>query len=332
MEHKMIRILYCPKDKPVQTNLGVEVLQEVLRDRSALIWLDLAGEETASCEPILRETFRFHPLAVEDALSESHGPKLDEWDDYLYLVLHDIVSHAGDFGHTQLPELDIFLGANFLVTHHQRPIPGLERLWTVLPRDERMRRNGPDRLLFRLAHELVQDHLEVIEKVGEAVNQIEDRVFTKPSPDIPEQLFTLKRMLVDMRRTVGPQREVFNKLARDKLPGIDARDRVYFRDLYDQAVRLYDLLESQRDLVSGTLDTYLSMVNNRMNETMRLLTVITTLFMPLAFFTGFFGMNFFQPVLQSEWWTGVYSLEISLTIMVLVPILMFWWMKRKGLV
>ncbi|NJN44647.1 MAG: hypothetical protein HC806_07970 [Anaerolineae bacterium] len=227
----MIRILYCPKDKPVQMNVEVENLQAALRDRSAFIWVDLAGEEAERCEPILRETFGFHPLAVEDALRESHGPKLDEWDDYLYVVLHDIAYHAGDFGHAQLPELDIFLGLNFLVTHHHRPMAGLERLWAVLPRDERMRRNGPDRVLFRLAHELVKDHLDVIEKVSEIVNQIEDRVFSKPSPDIPEQLFALKRMLLEMRRTLGPQREVFNKLARDKLPGIDARDRILFPGL-----------------------------------------------------------------------------------------------------
>jgi len=328
----MIRILYCPKEKPCQDELTPEKLPEALRDRSGLIWVDMAGEETARCEPVLRRTFGFHPLAVEDALSEAHVPKLDEWDDYIYLVLHDIVYHAGDFGHAHLPELDIFLGQNYLVTHHHEMIPALERVWTILTRDERLRRSGPDHILFRLSHELVKNHLEVIEKVEEVVNEIEDRVFDNPSPDIPEQLFALKRMLLQMRRTVSPQREVFNKLARDKLPGIDTRDRVFFRDVYDQAVRLYDLLESQRDLVGGTLDTYLSMVNNRMNETMRLLTVITTLFMPLAFLTGFFGMNFFQPVLQSDWWTGVYSLEGSLAIMAVIPFLMYWWMKRKGLV
>ncbi|NUM45764.1 MAG: magnesium/cobalt transporter CorA [Anaerolineales bacterium] len=328
----MIRILYCPRERACQMDMTPEDLPEALRNRAGLLWVDIAGEETAQCEPILRKTFGFHPLAVEDALSEAHVPKLDEWDDYIYLVLHDIVHHAGDYGHTQLPELDIFLGHNYIVTHHQMIIPALERTWVLFSRDERLRQGGPDHILFRLSHELVKDHLDVIAQVEEVVNELEDRVFDKPSPDIPEKLFDLKRMLLQMRRTVGPQREVFNKLARDKLPGVDSRDKVFFRDVHDQAVRLYDLMESQRDLVTGTLDTYLSMVNNRMNETMRLLTVITTLFMPLAFVTGFFGMNFFQPVLQSEWWTGAYSLEASLGIMVLVPFLMFWWMKRKGLV
>lgn len=328
----MIRILYCPKEKICQDDLTPEDLTEVLRDRTGLVWVDMAGEETALCEPVLRKTFGFHPLAVEDALSEAHVPKLDEWDDYIYMVLHDIVYHAGDFGHTHLPELDIFLGQNYIVTHHQQPIPALERIWITLARDERLRRSGPDHILFRLAHELVKDHLDVIEQVELAVNELEDRVFDRPSRDIPEQLFTLKRMLLQMRRTIGPQREVFNKLARDRLPVIDSRDKVFFRDVYDQAVRLYDLMESQRDLVSGALDTYLSTVNNRMNETMRLLTVITTLFMPLTFITGFFGMNFFQAVLPSEGWTGLYTLEAALVSMVVVPILMYWWMKRKGLV
>jgi magnesium transporter len=141
----------------------------------------------------------------------------------------------------------------------------------------------------------------------------------------------LKRAALHLRRIIGPQREVLNKLARDDYRVIDARDRVYFRDVYDHLVRLHDITESIRDLVGGALDTYLSVINNRMNEIMKILTVITTLFMPLSFVASFFGMNYFQPVEDSlKPWTNYTSFVISMVIMMLIPVGMYFWMKRRG--
>jgi magnesium transporter len=132
-----------------------------------------------------------------------------------------------------------------------------------------------------------------------------------------------------MRRILLPQREVLNKLARDDYRVIDPKDRVFFRDIYDHLVRLHDLNESLRDLVSGALDTYLSVVNNRMNEVMKTLTIITTLFMPITFVTGFFGMNFFEPAAQLIGWTGEQALSITLGILLALPLFMYLWMRRR---
>ncbi len=129
-----------------------------------------------------------------------------------------------------------------------------------------------------------------------AIDQTEDEVFDNPTPQTLERIFSLKRAVLHLRRVIGPQREVLNRLARDDFAVIDPRTRVYFRDVYDHLVRLHDITESIRDLVSGALDTYLSVINNRMNDIMKTLTVITTLFMPISFLAGFFGMNFFVPV------------------------------------
>ncbi len=132
-----------------------------------------------------------------------------------------------------------------------------------------------------------------------------------------------------MRRILLPQREVLNKPARDDYRVIDPKDRVFFRDIYDHLVRLHDLNENLRDLVSGALDTYLSVVNNRMNDVMKTLTIITTLFMPITFITGFFGMNFFEPVAHLAGWTSQQVFELTLGIMLTVPIVMFLWMRRR---
>jgi magnesium transporter len=133
-----------------------------------------------------------------------------------------------------------------------------------------------------------------------------------------------------MRRIITPQREVINKLARDDYEVIDAKDRVFFRDVYDHLVRLHDINESMRDLVGGALDTYLSVVNNRMNEIMRTLTVITTLFMPISFLVGFFGMNFFQPVAPLEQWTDMPAFWVTMGAMILVPVSLYVWIRRRA--
>jgi magnesium transporter len=169
----------------------------------------------------------------------------------------------------------------------------------------------------------------MVERIDEEIDAIEDEVFTRPRQDLLQRIFSLKRALVSMRRIIAPQREVLNKLARDDFDVVDERDRIFFRDIYDHLVRLHDLIESMRDLVSGALDTYLSVVNNRMNDVMKTLTVITTMFMPISFVTGFFGMNFFEPVASLTTWTNKLVFAITLTVFIVLPAGMYLWMRRR---
>jgi magnesium transporter len=171
--------------------------------------------------------------------------------------------------------------------------------------------------------------MPIIEQIDEAINTIEDQVFDRPSPRTLEKLFALKRVLLAMRRILLPQREVLNKLARDPYKVIDAKDRIFFRDIYDHLVRLHDINESLRDLVGGAQDTYLSVVNNRMNEIMKTLTIITVLFMPLTFLTGYFGMNFFEPLGNLKAWTANPVFYLTLATILLMPFSMYFWMRRR---
>ncbi len=326
----MIRTLYRTEDGHVRIDLRPEGLGAALQDTEGLLWVDFAGEPPDVCEPILRETFGFHPLAIEDALEEAHVPKVDDWGQYIYLVLHAVVLDTQDDGQVSTLELDVFLGKNYLVTHQTRPIAAIDRTWTACQRDERHLQKGVGHLLYKLADELVADYMPVVEGVDEAIDQIEDQVFDNPTPTILEQIFTLKRGLLRLRRIIAPQREVLNKLARGDYAVIDAEERVFFRDVYDHLVRLYDITESLRDLVGGALDTYLSVVSNRMNEVMKTLTVITTLFMPLSFVVGFFGMNFFQPVAPMDVWTDRLAFILTVVGMVLTPAAMYLWMRRRA--
>ncbi|MFC2037791.1 magnesium/cobalt transporter CorA [Chloroflexota bacterium] len=333
----MIRSLYRAPDGQARTDLRPDEFKTALQDTGNLLWVDLGDEPADICEPILGEIFGFHPLAVEDALQESHVPKVDDWGEYLYIVLHAVTfapSDGNEFDVAQhkvdTPELDVFVGSQYLVTYRSQDIAAVGRLWTACQRDKRHLHKGVAHLLYELADGLVADYMPVVEQLDEAIDYIEERVFTDPDPTLLEQIFALKRAIVHLRRIIAPQREVLNKLARGDYAVIDMRDRVFFRDVYDHLVRLYDINESLRDLVGGAMEAYLSVVNNRMNEVVKTLTIVTAFFMPLAFITGFFGMNFFQAVAPLEPWTGEAMFVLTLATMVLTPVAMYLWMRKRA--
>ena len=325
----MIRSLYYIPGQPLQKDLPPEKFTELIQNEQSVLWVDFSSEPPEICQPIL-ERFGFHPLAIDDALQETHVPRLDDWGEYLYIVFNYMVMEVNsNTWDPQVDELDIFLGKNYVITHHDYPVTAVDEAWTVCDRDERNVREGADHILYRIADYLMANYMPIVEKIDEVIDQIESQVFQRPSPTTLERLLTIKRVLVAMRRIIIPQREVLNKLARDDYPIIDRKDRVFFRDIYDHLVRLHDLNESLRDLVGSVLDTYLSVVNNRMNEVMKTLTVITTIFMPLTFVTGFFGMNFFEPLGNLTAWTRDVIFYITMVIMVFLPIAMYIWMRRR---
>ncbi|MCA1899615.1 MAG: magnesium/cobalt transporter CorA [Chloroflexi bacterium] len=325
----MIQALFFSPGKPVRTDVSPAEFHRLLRDKRGLLWVDFTSEPPETSLPVL-QMFGFHPLAIDDALQETHAPKIDDWSDYLYIVLNymHLIKDSEPWD-TEIDELDIFLGRNYVVTHHDNPIPSLEAVWDSSQRDPRYSKDGADHLLYKIMDAVVMDYMPIIEKIDDEIDLIEDQVFDNPGSETLARLFTLKRVLLAMRRILLPQREALNKMARDEYQVIDRKDRVFFRDIYDHLVRLHDINESLRDLVGGALDTYLSVVNNRMNEVMKTLTVITTLFMPLTFVTGFFGMNFFAADPPQGSWTLPIVFYATLGLMLLTPVLMYFWMRRR---
>ncbi len=272
----MIRSLFHTPGKELFTNLPTEDFQALIKNREGLLWVDFSGEPAEVAEPLLKN-FGFHPLAIDDALQETHSPKVDDWDDYLYLVLNYMTMKNNRDWETGVDELDIFVGRNYIVTLHDEQVDFVDEVWDSCLKDSRHTQEGADHLLYLIADNLVTHYMPVVEKIDEALDEIEDQVFGRPYPSTLERLFKLKRLLLTMRRITLPQRDVLNKLARDDYKVIDPRDRIFFRDIYDHLVRIHDLNESLRDLAGSVLDTYLSVVNNRMNEVMKTLTIITTL-------------------------------------------------------
>jgi magnesium transporter len=324
----MIRILCRAAQDAAMTELAADQLASALKVKRNLTWVDLSGDDTAAYRPLLTDIFGFHPLAVDDALVETHLPKIDDWDEYIYVVLYGV-----DFDQVKLEvdshEVDVFLGPNYLVTHHTEQVNAVERLRSIYLRDARRLQRGTDYLLFELADTIVADFMPCLDALDETANDLEDEVFNNPTKETLPRIFTLKRAAIHLRRILSPQREVLNRLARDEYHVVDAKERVYFRGVYDHLVRLHDINEGVRDLIGGALDIYLSATSNRLNEVMRILTLVTVLGLPLTFLTGFFGMNFFGATYEIPApFEGKLLFLIAMSAMIITPIVLYTLLKR----
>ncbi len=329
-----VRAYYRDGHGAMHVDWPAERLEEAIHDRAGTLWVDIEnpdGSSTEQADSLLRTLFHFHPLAIEDALQETNVPKLDDWDDYLYVVFHGTSIDPRTDG-LRLHELDVFLGSNFLVTYHTEPLYFLEQDRQAIERDPQDRmRHGADHLLYRLLERAVDRTLETIEHLDDRIDEVQNRVIQNPCADDLQVIFRIKRAAIRLHKIFGPQREVLNKLARDPFKPIQARHRIYFRDVYDHVVRIHDISESLRDLIAGTLETYLSVMSNRTNDIMKTLTLVTVMFMPMSFLVGFFGMNFFGETLAFQSPLPKTFLFIaSLAIMIISPTLMWIYVRRRN--
>jgi magnesium transporter len=327
-------VVYRTGSGAIHLDWPVGKLAEALADPGATLWVDVYDKDSGlgEVESIFRDVFRFHPLAIEDALTESHSPTLADWGEYLYSVFHSI-DFSPETHAVHVQELDLFLGRNYLVTYHSEAMAILDDLRELVQRDGGQRLElGADHLLYNVLDLGVAAYLPAFEHLDESIDEAQDEVFAAPSPRTLQRIMRIKQAALRLHRILIPQREVVNRLARDEFPLIDRKDRVYFRDVYDQLVRLHDISETLRDLVSGALDTYLSAISNRTNEVMKTLTVVTVLFLPLNFVVGFFGMNFFGDNIHLDDLTFPHTfLFILICIsMLAAPWGMFLWAKRRG--
>ena len=328
-----IHVSYRDGSGTFHPNWPTDQIDQAIADPSGILWVDIQGPDVHASDHLERwlcQHFHFHPLAVEDALRENHVPKVDDWEEYLYLVFQ-VASIVPETQALALHELDIFLGKNYVITYHIDPLPILDRDRASIKRDPRDRmRHGADHLLVRFLELAIDQSLRAIEELDVQVDAIQNAVIENATPRNLKAIFRIKRSAIQLHKILSPQREVLNRLARDPFKPIQAKHRVYFRDLYDHVVRIHDISESLRDLISGTLETYLSVVSNRTNDIMKVLTIVTLMFMPMTFVVGFFGMNFFGETLAFQ--TPLPKTLLfwgSNAIMAISPAFIWWYARRK---
>jgi magnesium transporter len=252
-----------------------------------LFWLDLSAPSSDELG-WLGEVFGFHPLAVEDAEHFSQRPKLEEYDGYVFLVMYGAGGSVG-----KLNEVHCFLSEHYVVTVHRDECSTLADMARRLGEGQ-VAKLSAARLFHKIADGIIDSFFPVLSDLDDSIDALQDRVIRRPTDQQLSQLLQYKSGLVDLRRVIAPMRDMFAGLAGgvDELPGFDDEAMRYFRDAYDHLIRLSDLVDSYRDLLSGTTDAYLSVVSNRLNAVMKQLTIIATVFLPLSYLTGFFGQNF----------------------------------------
>jgi magnesium transporter len=322
----MIRTIYYPKADHPRYDLKPEEIKPILANPDDLLWVSLENSDEKELLSILKDQFQFHPLTIEDCQSDGYQtPKVDDFGDYVFIITYAVKPKV-EFQDLEPLELNIFLGKNYVVTSHRCPnMPPIDQVWNRLSRDERLHENGADFLCHAILDALVDDYLPIFDQMYEEVDILEDLVLSNPEPKTLAHLLELKHGIMSMRRILSPQREVINRLSRDEFPMIDRQSRIYFRDIYDHFVRLHENSDSIRDIVSGALDIYLSSTSNRLNQIMKALTIVSTIFLPLSFVAGVYGMNFkYMPEIN---WLFGYPMVWLVFITILVVMLTYF--KRQ---
>jgi magnesium transporter len=324
----MIRIACSNSSNAVQKEIPVSELSAAIQDSNGLVWVILNRPSDNELSNILQDTFHFHPLTIEDSQSEGYQtPKVDDFVDYLFIIVDALKPDHDDLSTLETNELDIYLGKNYVVCAcHSEQMSPIETIWNRLEKDQRLMTHGSDFLCHAILDALVDEYLPLLDRMDEEIEWLEDKVLEKPQPGTLQRILELKHSTLTLRRIITPQREVMNRLSRDEFDQITPGRRIYFRDIYDHLVRLQDLIESVRDIVSGTLDIYLSATSNRLNEVMKALTIVSTIFLPLSFFAGVYGMNFkFFPEIN---WQYGYAYVWGLFILIFVGMITFF--KKRG--
>jgi magnesium transporter len=255
----------------------------------ASFWLDLDGVDDETTN-LLATTFHFHPLAVEDAQHFGQRPKIDEFDDFTYFVVHGAVAGSAD-----TIEMHIFYTEHSLVTVHRGECAPLAAVYRRIEQHHSIEDASKElALLYLIVDGLVDSFFPVLSEFDDKIDELEDAILKQPTEAQLGELFDMKRSLITMRKVVTPQRDMFASLSSGvvQLPGLTDEGARYFRDLYDHLIRIADVVDGYRDLLSGVMDTHVSTVSNRLNEVMKQLTIIATIFLPLSYLTGFFGQNF----------------------------------------
>ena len=296
-------------------------------------WVNVDGVGDTSTIQVIGEVFNAHRLAIEDVVHVRQRPKVDEFREHLYVVARMIDRPAGAHVRLGTEQLSLFIGRDYVLTIQERPGDCLDAI-RQRARDKlgRLRENGPDYLAYSILDAVVDEYFPVLEDLGDQLEDLEDQAIASPAPAIASRLHEIKRDLLVLRRAMWPLREALNTLHRVQSPFINETARLYLRDCYDHTVQALDLIEVYRELCSGLTDLVMTSATHRLNEVIKVLTIISTIFMPLTFIAGIYGMNFDPD--SSPWnmpelrWR--YGYPIIMMIMAVIAAFMMIYFWRKG--
>ncbi len=286
-------------------------------------WIDLTKQDSDSMG-ILAERFCFHPLTLEDCLHFDQRPKFEAYEEYDFLVVHGYKINWNDVASSSALELHIFIAKDLIITIHEEPIPALDLLWNRIAIDGKLVSQGMDYLCYLILDGLMDSYFPQITEIELRLDDLEDRVLSAPNSVSLAEIITFKRLLLELRRILLPQRDVMAMLTHQSSDFFSTKTEVYMRDVFDHALRLHSYVEGARELVSNIRDAHLWAASQRTNEIMKRLTILSAIFLPLTFLTGFFGQNFTDlPVESTKLFYG------TLACCIILPIAMMLYFVRS---
>jgi magnesium transporter len=291
-----------------------------LEGERGVTWIDVDGIHQVDILEQLGECLNVHPLVLEDVLNTEQRPKLDDYGEYLFVVLK-MFQYDDRSGDMEAEQISLILGADFVVSFQEKPGDVFDPIRERIRNNKgRIRKMGADYLAYALVDAIVDHYFVVLEQVGEKIELLEEELVTDPTPETLQTIHDLKRDMIFLRKSVWPLREVIGGLERGESSLIGDSLDVYLRDVYDHTIQVIDTMETFRDMISGMLDIYLSSVSNRMNEVMKVLTIIATIFIPLTLIAGVYGMNFrYMPELEWPWgYPMVWLVMLGIAVVMLV--------------
>jgi len=296
-----------------------------LLSQKKIVWIDVLHPSKEDLD-FLHNNLMLHELALDYCIARNPRPRVDVYPGHMFIGMKDI-SYADE--KLSMKALHFFLGENVLVTVHKKPINAIADFKKRLFEEPKLFQKGADFLLYQIMLRVVESYFPVLDAMDETIDSIENRIFRKPDQSVLTKTFKLRRAVLSLRKTISPQREIVNSIIRGEFPFIKNETMLYYRDLYDHLIRMYDLIDTYRDLITGMLDAYLSVVSNKMNEVIKVLTILATIMMPLTLITGIYGMNFkFMPEIHSPWGQAN-GYFLALGLMLAVSLIMIFFFKRK---
>jgi magnesium transporter len=296
-------------------------IMELGRGRRIFKWYDYLAPTPEQLDA-LQQQYDLHPLAMEDVRTFDERAKVLDFGSYLFITVHSLTRSGGEMVDH---ELEVFLGRDYLITVYVEPLPEIDIALKRFLGDAKRQDLGPDFFLYLIVDELTNNLFPMLDQMDDEIDDIEQETLEHATPKTLKQIFELKQEYIRMRRSVAPMRDVMNALAGTRYGLIDSKTALYYRDVYDRLSRIYELIETGRDLLGNVLDTYLSVQSNRLNEVTKTLTIIATIFLPISFIVGWGGMNFTHMPFTSDAW--FWAVNASL---VIVPIIMLIYFRRKG--
>ncbi|HEY0319378.1 MAG TPA: magnesium/cobalt transporter CorA [Pyrinomonadaceae bacterium] len=318
--------VYRPGAAKIEEGFTVAELTELLKDKSLNIWVDMENP-TLEEDKILADVFGLHPLIVEDCRADRHHPKIEEFPDYLYFIVHGVRADTSAERFNTI-ELDGVLGANYVITYHHDVFRSINIVKQRIRNSPLTCQRGPTFLLHQILDQIVDYYSPVLDDFDERISNLEDNIFSLKTPDnsILEEIMGLKRSVLRLRRISSKQLDILYRMSHGQYVLIDEQALPFYRDVYDHLVRVTDLAENYRDLIGGALDAYLSVISNRMNEIMKVLTIFSAIMLPLTFIAGLYGMNFDN--LPELHWEYSYFAVLAIMVVVAFGMLIFFW--RRG--